>query len=156
MKKKTSDIQKSVMQQISSGHVRMHSKLYFILITVIMIGAGLAGGVLFAYLVSIAAYGIRIETALTPAYGARANLADALAAFPWWLLIIAVAFIALAVWLMRRYGRAYRHSLTAIVLTFLLVSTALGIGFSFTDINGHDDGQQNTRGRGTHLETDVK
>lgn len=156
MKKKTSDIQKSVMQQISSGHVRMHSKLYFILITVIMIGAGLAGGVLFAYLVSIAAYGIRIETALTPAYGARANLANALAAFPWWLLLLAISLIVLAVWLMRRYGRAYRYSQTAIILTFLLVSTALGIGFSFAGVGGHDDGQQNMRGRGAYIQTDMK
>ena len=156
MKKKTSDIQKSVMQQISSGHVRMHSKLYFVLITALMIAAGLAGGVLFAYVVSIAAYGIRIETAITPAYGARENLAEALAAFPWWLLILAVALIALAVWLMRRYRRAYRHSLTAIVLTFVLVSAALGVGFSFTDINGHDDSQQNMHGRGAYIQTDVK
>jgi len=156
MKKSTSSIQKSVMEQITSGHVHMHSQLYFVLITAVMIGAALAGGVLFAYAVSVAAYGIRIETAITPAYGARENLAEALAAFPWWLLVLAALFIGLAVWLMRRYGRAYRHSLTTIVVTFILVCTALGIGFSFADIGGHDDGQQNMRGRGAYIQTNVK
>lgn len=151
MKKKSSSIQESVMQQISSGHVHMHSRLYFSLITVAMVGAGLAGGILFAYVVDIATYIIRIQASATPAYGARSNLADSLASFPWWVLLLAVACITLAVWLMRRYGRAYRHSLAPIIVIFLLASTALGIGLSFTDIGGHDDGQ-NMRGRGSRLE----
>lgn len=146
MKKNTSSIQETVMKQISSGQVYMHSRLYYSLITVAMVGAGLAGGILFAYVVNIATYIIRIQASATPAYGARSNLADSLASFPWWVLLLAVACITLAVWLMRRYGRAYRHTL-AIVTIFLIVSMALGIGFSFTDLGGHDDGQ-NMRGRG--------
>jgi cytochrome bd-type quinol oxidase subunit 2 len=148
MKKKSSSIQRSVMRQISSGRVHMHSRLYFSLITVAAVGAGVAGGILFAYVVDIATYIIRIQASATPAYGARSNLADSLASFPWWALLLAVACITLAVWLMRRYGRAYRHT-PAIVAIFLLVSVVLGVGFSFTDLGGHDEGQY-MRGRGSH------
>ena len=144
MKKMKSSIQTTVMQEIEGGHVHMHSRLYFSLIAVTTVLAGVLGGVLLAYATSIASYIVRIQTASTPAYGARSNLADAIASFPWWLLVIAGLLIAGAVWMMRRYGQAYRHARTPIIVIFLLVSIALGVGLSFVNTD-HSDGQ-NQRG----------
>lgn len=140
-KQSNSSIQESVLQQIAGGHVHMHSRLYFSLITVATVGAGVVGGVLLAYIISIATFIVRIQTAATPAYGARENLADALAEFPWWLLLLAAALIALAIWLMRRYGRAYRHSVLSIVAVFVLVGAIVGAGLSFIGVGERESGQ---------------
>ena len=146
MKKTESSIQTTVMGQIEGGRVHMHSRLYFTLITATTVVAGVLGGILLAYATSIASYILRIQTASTPAYGARSNLADALGSFPWWLLIAAALLIALAVWLMRRYGQAYRHARTPVILMFLVVSIVLGVGFSFMSTDHND--AQNQRGNG--------
>jgi amino acid transporter len=134
-----SAIQAQVMKQIISGKVHMRPKVYFTMLWIMTISAGIAGGLILAYVVSLATYTIRIVSATTPAYGARENLAVALAGFPWWLVIVAAAFIALAIWLMRRYGRIYRYNMAWIIAVFLAISLLLGVGLSFTGI-GHTEG----------------
>jgi len=147
MKHTKSSIQTTVMQQISDGRVRMHSRLYFSIITAVSIVAGLAGGALITHNVSIATFMIRIQGASTPAYGARSNLAEAIGEFPWWLVVVAGLMIAVAIWMMRRYGRAYRHERTPLVAIFLLASVVLGISLSFvnTDHNDTQDLRGNSR-----------
>ena len=146
MKKTKSSIQTTVMGQIEGGRVHMHSRLYFGLITATTVVAGILGGVLLAYATSIVSYILRIQTASTPAYGARSNLADALGSFPWWLLLIAGLLIAVAIWLMRRYSQAYRHARMPIIAIFLVASIAVGIGLSFVNTDHNDT--QNLRGNG--------
>jgi glucan phosphoethanolaminetransferase (alkaline phosphatase superfamily) len=143
-----SAIQAQVMKQIISGEVRMRPKIYFSMLGIITVCAGVAGGLMLAYVVSLASYTLRIASAATPAYGARENLAEALLGFPWWLVVFAAAFIALAVWLMRRYGHMYRYNTAWIVTVFVVVSLLLGVGLSFTEL-GHSEGGL-MRGRGAN------
>lgn len=134
-----SEIQAQVMKQIISGKVHMRPKIYFTMLWAVTVGAGIAGGLVLAYVVSLATYTFRIASATTPAYGARENLAVALVGFPWWMVVVAAIFIALAIWLMRRYGRMYRYNTAWIVAVFVAVSLLFGIGLSFTEL-GHVEG----------------
>lgn len=135
---KTSMIQAEVMAKIHQGSIKMKPRIYFTILWLLGIVSSLAAGLLIAYFLGMLTYAIRIQTSSTPAYGARQNLSDAFASFPWWALILAAALIVVAAWLMRRYSRIYRVKVQNIIVGFLIVSLAIGIGISYTNI-GHSD-----------------
>jgi cytochrome bd-type quinol oxidase subunit 2 len=157
MSQKKQSLQDVVMQRISSGEVDMKPRAYFALLGVATVAASLLAGILLAYVTSIFTYIIRIQTADTPAYGAKANLAAALAEFPWWLLLVALASVFFAVWFARRNSRLYRRSFVSVAVAFVVISAIVGIGFSYAGI-GHSSQEgdspastsETLRGRGLH------
>ena len=146
-KPQPTSIESAVMSQIKGGKVRMKPRVLFTLLTLSGVGAVLAGGVLMAYVISILTYNVRIETAATPAYGARQNLSDALASFPWWAVAAAALFGALGIWLLRRHSHMYRYPLGLIIGAFLLLSTFLGIGLSFAGFAHPEPGTRQPAGQ---------
>lgn len=139
-----SPLQQDVMDRINSGSVRMKPRIYFSILWLAGIVATITAGLSVAYLISVLSYIARIQTATTPAYGARQNLSTALAEFPWLAVFVLILSGLTSIWLMRRYSRAYRHSISKVVLIFLAISCILGIGLSYTDI-----GKPRTHGNNT-------
>ena len=137
-KQSGSSTQAAVLDQIRSGKVRMKPRLHFTIFTVLTVLAAAAAALVMSYLISITTFIIRIQTANTPARGARANLSEALTNFPWWAVVLAALLLVAALWLMRTHGRMYRHRLSALILGFLLISVVLGVGMSFMSI-GHPE-----------------
>lgn len=142
-----SDISKSVMDQIHSGQVRMKPRLYYTLLGVFSLGAIIASGLSVAYLASIVFFWVRIQTADTMAWGARAHLNDALQSFPWWAVALAVMLFSLAVYLARRHGRLYRHKTSTIAAVIMLCSIVVGVGMSYAGI-GSIHGSHRPNGQG--------
>ena len=113
-------ISASVMDQIKSGKVRMKPRAYYVALSVASVGAVILAGISIAYLSSIMFYWIRIQTADTMAWGARANLNESIASFPWWAALIVI-----------------------------VSSILLGFGLSLFDVGtSHTPNQQNYRGQG--------
>lgn len=135
-------INESVMKQIKNGRVHMKPRAYYTLLAVLTVGIVGLAGLAMAYLWSIVFLWIRIETATTPARGARTNLADTIATFPWWALIASALLLAVAVALVRRQGHLYRHRIVTITLIVLLCSLLIGMGLSAFDV-----GRSHTPGR---------
>lgn len=135
-----SAMQAEVMGKIHSGSVRMKPRIYFTVLWLLGIAATLAASLTFAYLISMLFYIIRIQTASTPAYGARHNLSEAIASFPWWSVILAISFTVVAIWLMRKYSRIYRYKVSIVITTFVLISLLVGLLLSFADL-GHSVNQ---------------
>ena len=111
----SSPISKSVMDQIKSGKVHMKPRAYYWLLSLVTISAVVLAGITMTYLSSIVFFWLRVVTADTMAYGARANLNDAIASFPWWALIAAAILLYVAVSLVRKQGRMYKHKTSSIV-----------------------------------------
>lgn len=153
MIKKTtpSAIQNEVMSQIHSGSVRMKPRLYFTVLWLLGIVSGIVASLTFAYIISIMIYILRIQTASTPAYGARQNLSEAIADFPWWALVVSIALSIIAIILMRKYSRMYRYKIGSIILIFITISALVGLTLSLADI-GHSkkDNIQQKSNSGTH------
>ncbi len=147
-KQPESSIQAAVLDQIRSGKVRMKPRQYFTLLTALTVLASAAAALVTSYLIGIMTFIVRIQTADTPARGARANLSEALANFPWWAVVFAALLLAAALWLMRTHGRMYRHRLSVLVLGFVLVSVALGVGMSYMSIGHPESG---VGGNGEHM-----
>lgn len=135
MKKNVStQLSSSVMEKINSGQVNIKPRMYFILLYLVSIAAIISAAIAIAYSSSIIIYWFKIQLADTMAWGARANLAESIASFPWWMLIISVALIVTVAILVRRYGRMYKHKTSVVIIVLVLLSMLLGLGFSFIDI----------------------
>lgn len=147
-----SAIQKEVMGKIHGGSVRMKPRIYFTILWLFGVASGVAASLTFAYLVSMLVFITRIQTSSTPAYGARHNLSDAIATFPWWAVFLSLGLAIVAIWLMRKYGRIYRYKISYVVTLFILCSLLIGVMLSIVNI-GHSDGR-NTKpsNNGMHLQ----
>lgn len=144
-KTKPTAIQTKVMDEIHSGSLRMKPKIFFTTVWLLGIIASLGAGLAFAYFISILTFVIRIQTASTPAYGARQNLSESLASFPWWSVILSIVLAVIAFWLLKRYSRVYRYKMSTIILIFVGFSILIGIGMSYANI-GHSTKQNNHPG----------
>lgn len=145
-----SPITQAVMKQITAGNVRMKPRWYFTLLTTLSTGAIILTSLAIAYAWSLLLFWIRIETASTMAWGARANAADALASFPWWALGAAIILGGIVVWLVRNRGQLYRHSARHVVLVLLVVSFIIGLFLTYVDLPGlsRNHTPQSVNGRG--------
>lgn len=148
-----STISQAVMKQITTGSVRMKPRWYFSLLTATSAGVIILTSLAIAYAWSLLLFWIRIETAETMAWGARANAARLMASFPWWAIIIAVALAVFTVWLVRHHGHLYRHKTRSIVLLLFTVSFVVGLFITYVDIPGlggptHSPQSQYGRGAG--------
>ena len=142
-------ISASVMDQIKSGKVRMKPRAYYTALSVASVGAVVMAGISLAYLSSIMFYWIRIQTADTMAWGARANLNESIASFPWWAAVLSFALLIVVVSLVRQHGRMYRHKTSTIAVILVVCSLLVGFGLSLLDIGSpHTPNQQNPRGQG--------
>lgn len=131
-KNKTSaSVSDTVLQQIKHGKVTMRPRTYFVLLSIVSVVAITTASLVLAYCFSMLFFWTRIVASDTPAWGARTNLSHAMNNFPWWAVVIAVAMIVLAVWLIKKQGHMYRYKTSAIigwvVLATLLIAAILSL-----------------------------
>ena len=131
----------AVMDKIKSGQVSMRPKWYFALTATLASATVLVLSVAAAYLFSIAFFALRIQTASTPAYGARANLANTIESFPWWALLLGVILVYVAVMVVRHHGRMYKHRPSTLTLVLVSISLIVGLGLSFFDKGSNHSNQ---------------
>lgn len=148
MNKRTHSIAGDVMQKIKRGEVRMKPRFYFSILSILIVFAVLAAGLAVSYLSSILFYWIRIETSATMAYGARRNLNEAIAAFPWWVVAVAASLVFLAVILVRKHGTMYRHKASTVALFVIAFSLIVGLILYSLGIGGLGDSRHNNQGSG--------
>lgn len=129
-------ISEDVLLKIKQGDIQMRPKLYYTLLSVVSAVAVLLAGLTVSYLISVAIFWFRIETASTMAYGARRNLSESLAAFPWWIVVVAAVLLIVAVVLVRKHGRMYRHKPHQIALAIIVIATVVGLIFYGVGIGG--------------------
>jgi glucan phosphoethanolaminetransferase (alkaline phosphatase superfamily) len=129
-----SDIKSEVLDKINAGEIRMKPKIYFLFIWLFSILGIVSSAVISAYLLSITIFWLRIHTANTMAYGARANLKEAIDLFPWLSISGAVLAFIITALLIQRHGTLYRHRFIQIGGAALLVSLIFGIIISYATI----------------------
>lgn len=150
-------ISDSVMRQIKQGNVAMRPRLYFAALGIVSIFGIVLLGLITSYLASILFFWIRIQTADTMAWGARANLQEIMNSFPWWAVLLMVIIFGLMVWLIRHQGAMYKYKLSTIVVFVVLVSVISGIILSNLGIGSgpmnrlRDSGSQIQRGPGGRM-----
>lgn len=154
MNKQNQSISEDVMQKIKQGDVQMKPRQYFTLLSIVVTMAVLLAGLAVSYLSSIIFFWIRIESSSRMAYGARRNLSEAIAEFPWWAVFVAVGLVILAVILVRKHGTMYRHKASTVTVAIVLLSLfigfimyTVGIGEIGNSQHGNQDGGRRGQGR---------
>lgn len=147
MNKDKHSISSDVMERIKSGEVHMRPAIYFSLLSSLMVIAGIFAGIAMAYLSSIVFFWIKTLSINAKAYGLRRNLTETIASFPWWTVLIFCVLMALTVFLVRRYGHAYKHKTRYIVL--IIISVAVIAGFIMSNFGIGDLNHSGRKGQGT-------
>ncbi len=117
----------SVLDKIEHGSVRMKSKQYFAVLSIVSsLFIGLAV-VALSYMYSIIFFWLRIQTSDTIARGARLRLDETLKNFPWWVAVAALVLLGALVWFIKKYGALQRYRAGIIVPVVVLVSLLFGL-----------------------------
>ncbi len=146
MNKNQSTVSDKVIRQIKDGKVQMRPAIYFTILSFITIILSLISSVAISYSSSIIFFWIRVISSNTGAYGARRNLSESIALFPWWtLLIIAVAIISLII-LIGKHGDAYKHKTSKILFIILAISIIAGFIMSSFGISNYAHSNYNSQG----------
>lgn len=102
---------KSFLKNIEDRHVKMHSKSYFVVRTLLLLLGVLIFSLLILFIVSFVFFVLRQSGGwYAPAFGPR-GFGLFLLTVPWILVVIALVFIAVLEYLVRRYSFGYRRSL---------------------------------------------
>jgi len=111
---KIPDFEHSIMEQVTSGKIVMRPKWYFIIgsISSILGMVGLWIGTIF--LLNISFFFLRSHGPM-----ASWRLEMMLSSFPWWIPLMAVCFILLGIWSLKRFDFSYRKNFFLIVSGFI-------------------------------------
>ncbi|MGI6612134.1 MAG: hypothetical protein ACOX0Z_00965 [Candidatus Nanosyncoccaceae bacterium] len=150
MKKITkTPVKKAVMEQIKSGKVKMRPRVYFVILSTLSIGAAILAGLALTYLSSVMFFWWRVQSAETMAWGARANLSQVIASFPWWALVVSIVLLIFIALLVRKHGHLYRHRASTIISLVIIVAIMLGFALSLFNVGKkHGPNQHTNRANG--------
>lgn len=129
-----SQIERRVMAQIKSGRVKMHSRLYYILVALQSLVIITILAVAVSYFISLSSLWLRIQTATGRAYGARQNLTELVNNFPWWAVVLAVLGLLALVFMVKRLGVLYKIRLVYIIPLIIIAALIIGFGLSYTQL----------------------
>ncbi len=123
-----------VMTDIKEGKVGMRPRTYYTLLLVAATLGAVVLGLIISYAVDITIFWYKIQTASTPAYGARANLSQALGSFPWWAIAVAALALIAAIWLIKKQGTMYRVRTSVVALALIAAACAVAVVLSLAGI----------------------
>jgi hypothetical protein len=127
----------NVLDAIDSGRVKMTPKWHFIIKAAFLIIGIVLAVLVVLYIISFIIFSLRVNGALfAPGFGFR-GLPVFLAALPWLLISIALVFIVLLEFLVRKYSFAYRKPLLYSAIGVIILA---GLGGAILDnTRFHDD-----------------
>jgi len=127
----TTDIEKKVMEKVTTNQITMKPRWYFVLGSTLMI-AGLASfAVLATFLTNLTIF-------LLKKHGPNGQwrLQQIIESFPMWVPILAIVGIVIGIWMLKKYDFSYKKNFWLIVLAFI---TSILLTAFFLDYTGLDN-----------------
>jgi hypothetical protein len=114
-KKNKINIQSNIISQIKKGKIKMKSKWYFITGSILMFLSliGLSMGVIF--LINLNIFFVRKNSPF-----ASLKIQTILSIFPWWIPLLAILGVILAIWLLKKYDFSYKKNSYLIIIAFVI------------------------------------
>lgn len=147
MSKELKNITKIVMEKIHHDKIKMHSKVYFAIGSVIAF-AGLVASIL----VSVFLFGLVRYSLRTHGPMGEYRFDRMLSSFPWWMVIIAILGLIIGIWLLRQYDFSYKINFMVLAIVFV---GAIIIAGWIIDMTGLND-ILFKKGRGQGMRTTVR
>lgn len=136
-KAKQASVEAHVMEQISSGDIKMKSRWHFVALQAILVTSASLFCVLAAVFISLTIHDIQIGRQLDLEEFGQAGDQAFLGALPVLMVLFAVIALSAAVLLVKHFGFSYRHKFNALLATVLL--TVLGVSGIVSAIGLNDD-----------------
>lgn len=115
MSKEIKKISSEIMDQIHEGKIKMRSKAYFVIGSILTF-IGLVASI------SISVFAIGAMRFFLRSNGILSHKIDRiLSLFPWWLLILAIGGLILGIIFIKRYDFSYKFDIKIAVLLMILV-----------------------------------
>ena len=131
MSKELNNITDNIMNQIHDNKIKMRSKSYFIVGSILTF-VGLASSVV----VSVFLFGLIRFSLRSQGKMASYRLGEILERFPWWAPVFAMVGLVVGIWLLRRYDFSFKINFKFVVIGFILAVVA---GGWIVDIIGLND-----------------
>ncbi|HOK17614.1 MAG TPA: hypothetical protein PL164_02610 [Candidatus Paceibacterota bacterium] len=134
---KSSQEKSTALEKIKSGKVKMHSKLYFVLKTLLWAIGAVLIFIASVYLVNLLFLVLHKSGLwLLPTFGPK-GMKVFLSNFPWILLLIVLIFVALLEILIRRFSVAYKRPMIYSILAILVLISLIGFLIQKSSFNEH-------------------
>lgn len=128
-------IQQGVLDAIASGKVKMRSKLYFLLQTILAIVGGIILGLFLIYIVGFMIFLLRQSGALLAPGLGFGGWYIFLRSLPWLLVILSLVFLLVLLVLINHYSFAYQRPLLYSLLGILIIVTFASFFVSYSTFN---------------------
>jgi hypothetical protein len=130
MPKKPTNITDAVMKKIHTGTIKMHSRAYFVIGSLLVFAGLVCSIVVSVFLISLVRFSVRVHGPM-----GEYRLEQMLSNFPWWAVIIAFLFLFVGLLLLRRYDFSYKIHFGVLVVVFVLAVLAGGWVLDATGLN---------------------
>jgi uncharacterized membrane protein len=130
MSKELKNITGDVMERIHRDKIKMHSRMYFIIGSVLTF-AGLVASILTSvFLVGLMRFSLRAHGPM-----GEYRLEQLLSSFSWWVPVLAVLGLITGVWLLHRYDFSYKINFKAMIIGFVAAIIVAGWVIDMTGLN---------------------
>jgi len=130
MSEEISEITKRVIGRIHEKDIRMRSRTYFIIGSILTMCGIIASIVISTFFIGLIRFAFRSHG---PVGGYRLN--QLLSTFPWWMVFVAVLGLVIGAWLLRRYDFSYKIDFRVLIVGVILAVFVTGWFIDFVGIN---------------------
>ncbi|HBB02185.1 MAG: hypothetical protein US89_C0002G0029 [Candidatus Peregrinibacteria bacterium GW2011_GWF2_38_29] len=131
MSKELKNITSAIMGKIHHGEIKMRSRLYYILGSLLAISGLAASIIVSVFFISLTRFMLRAHGPM-----GQIRLDQLISSFPWWAPIFAIISLATGLWLLRKYEFSYKRKPWMIIIGFIITILIVGI---VIDMIGLDD-----------------
>src|SRR5574343_1669743 len=130
MSKELEDIKNAVMNKIQDGEIKMKPKGYFVLGSILTFVGLIISIITSVFLIGLVRFSLRSHGMMQ-----QYRFNEMISNFPWWTTVLAVIFLLIGIWLIRKYDFSYKINSWHIILGFILAIIIAGCFIDMVGIN---------------------
>jgi len=130
MSKELKNITKVVMDRIHHDKIKMHSRAYFIIGSLLTFIGLVVSIIVSVFLVGLMRFSLRAHGPM-----GEYRLDQMISSFPWWMAAIAILGLVIGIWLHRRYDFSYKINYKVAVIGFVVAIIVAGLVIDMTGLN---------------------
>jgi uncharacterized protein YacL len=130
MSEELTNITDAVMKKIHTGNVKMHSRAYFVIGSLLVFAGLVCSIVASVFLISLVRFSLRTHGPM-----GEYRLEQMLSSFPWWAVVFAFFGLVVGLLLLRRYDFSHKIHFGVLVAVFVLAVIAGGWVLDATGLN---------------------
>jgi uncharacterized protein YacL len=130
MSKELKNITNVVMDRIHHDKIKMHSKVYFVVGSLLLFSGLIASMIVSVFFVGLIRFSLRTHGPM-----GEYRLDQMISNFPWWMVVVAILGLIIGMWLFRRYDFSYKINFKFVIIGFIVAMIMAGWLLDMTGLN---------------------